>query len=67
MTSCVIIPIMMRWKILELAEKYASIDEIIAALKSHPEFELEEEAAFNILTLYKDTLSEGLQKELEER
>ncbi|MBT5072714.1 MAG: hypothetical protein HOJ34_07090 [Kordiimonadaceae bacterium] len=58
---------MMRWKILELAGKYSSLDDILAELKSHPEFELEEEAALAILSLYKDTLSEELQKEIEER
>lgn len=58
-------PPMMRWKILELAGKYSSLDDILAELKSHPDFELEEEAALTILSLYKDTLSEELQQELE--
>jgi len=58
---------MMRWKILELAGQYSSVDEIVAALKSHPEFELEEDAALSILNLYKDTLSPELQEELEGR
>jgi hypothetical protein len=58
---------MMRWKILELAGKYSSVDEILAALKENSEFGLDEEGAMNILLLYKDTLSEELQKELEER
>jgi len=57
----------MRWKILELAGKYSSVDEILAALKENSEFGLDEEGAMNILLLYKDTLSEELQKELEER
>lgn len=52
---------------MELAGKYSSLDDILAELKSHPEFELEEEAALAILSLYKDTLSEELQKEIEER
>lgn len=56
---------MMRWKILELAERCSSVDEIVDALKTHPEFELEEEAALSILQLYKDTLSFELQEELE--
>ncbi len=59
--------VMMRWKILELAGEYSSVDEIVAALKSHPEFELEEEAALSILKLYKDTLSAELQHELDEK
>ncbi|MBT6031755.1 MAG: hypothetical protein HOH19_04210 [Kordiimonadaceae bacterium] len=58
---------MMRWKILELAGDYSSVDDIVAALKAHPEFKLEEEAALSILMLYKDTLSEEIQRELEER
>ena len=52
---------------MELAGKYSSVDEILAALKENSEFGLDEEGAMNILLLYKDTLSEELQKELEER
>lgn len=56
---------MMRWKILELAGKYSSLDDILAELKNHPGFELEEQAALAVLSLYKDTLSEELQSQLE--
>jgi hypothetical protein len=57
---------MMRWKILELAGKGLNLNEILAALENHAELGLDPEAALEILRLYKDTLSEALQKELEQ-
>jgi len=57
----------MRWKILELAGKYSSVDEIVAELETNSSLGLDREAALEILHLYKDTLSEELQNQLGER
>lgn len=57
--------IMMRWKILELAGKGLSLEEIIAELEASKSLGLDRKAALEILHLYKDTLSEELQAELE--
>lgn len=57
---------MMRWKILELAGKGLCLNEILAELESHAELGLDREGALNILRLYKDTLSEALQNELDQ-
>ena len=55
---------MMRWKILELAGKGLSLEEILIELEGHAELGLDREAALNILRLYKDTLSEEIRTEL---
>ena len=57
---------MMRWKILELAGKGLNLNEILAALENHAELGLDRDAALEILRLYKDTLSEALQNELDQ-
>ena len=54
----------MRWKILELAGKGLSLEEILAELERQESLGLDREAVLNILHLYKDTLSEDLQNEL---
>lgn len=58
---------MMRWKILELAGKYSSVNEILAELEENTSLGLDRDAALSILHLYKDTLSEELQKEIEDK
>ena len=58
---------MMRWKILELAGKYSSVDEIIAELEGNASLGLDRDAALDILNLYKDTLSQDLQIEIENK
>lgn len=55
---------MMRWKILELAGKSLSLDEILNELQAHDEFGLDKQQAIDILKLYKDTLSDELRAEL---
>ena len=57
----------MRWKILELAGKYSSVDEIIAELEVNASLGLDRDAALDILNLYKDTLSQDLQIEIENK
>ena len=57
----------MRWKILELAGKYSSVDEIIAELEGNASLGLDRDAALDILNLYKDTLSQDLQIEIENK
>ncbi|MCC3859705.1 hypothetical protein [Pseudemcibacter aquimaris] len=54
----------MRWKILELAEKSNSIDEIINELGSDSSYGITEEEILQILKLYQDSFSEKLQKEI---
>ncbi len=56
---------MMRWKILELAGKEFSLEEILTELEGHAELGLDRDAALQILNLYKDILSEDLQRELD--
>lgn len=55
---------MMRWKILEAAEKSNSLDEILSHFKNHTTYGLEEEEILQILRLYQNTLSEDIQREL---
>lgn len=57
---------MMRWKILELAGKRLSLDEILSELQAHDKFGLSKQEALDILQLYKDTLSDDLRSELNE-
>ena len=57
---------MMRWKILELAGKGLSLEEILAELESQTDLGLDRDAALHILHLYKDTLSEELRNQLDE-
>lgn len=49
---------------MELAGKGLSLDEILAELESQNGLGLDRDAALQILHLYKDTLSDDLQKEL---
>ena len=57
----------MRWKILELAERFVSLDEFLAELKKLPEIGLDEAATLQILELYLDILPNGLQEQIKQR
>lgn len=70
---------MMRWKILELAEQYGALDDLLAVLAQHPEWglipeqgqtskqNLTEDRALDLLWQYKDILPAPLRQELEQK
>ncbi len=55
----------MRWKILELAEQCSSLDDLLLELKKHPEYGLTEDGGIALLLEYADILPEAIQNELE--
>ena len=57
----------MRWKILELAERCQSLDELLRELSEHPEYDLPEDGGVELLREYSDILSEALRDELQNR
>ncbi|MBT5767583.1 hypothetical protein N9D02_08705 [Emcibacteraceae bacterium] len=57
--------IMMRWKILEAAENSSSLEDVLSHFKDHSTYGLEEEGILQILRLYKNTLSEEIQRDLD--
>lgn len=56
--------IMMRWKILEAAENSSSLEDVLSHFKDHSTYGLEE-GILQILRLYKNTLSEENQRDLD--
>lgn len=57
----------MRWKILELAEQCQSLDELLRELRKHPEYDLPEDGGMELLREYSDILPEVLRDELHTR
>ena len=57
----------MRWKILELAERSSSLDNLLKELRAHPEFGFTDEGGLQLLLQYKDILPAPLQDELQAR
>ncbi len=57
----------MRWKILELAEQCSSLDDLLRDLKKHPEYDLPEDGGLELLLEYADILPTALQNELHAR
>lgn len=55
---------MMRWKILEAAENSSSLEDVLSHFKDHSTYGLEE-GILQILRLYKNTLSEEIQRDLD--
>ncbi|PCI33955.1 MAG: hypothetical protein COB54_02860 [Alphaproteobacteria bacterium] len=54
----------MRWKILELAERCTSLDDLLRELRKHPEYDLPEDGGVALLQEYSDILPEVLRDEL---
>jgi len=57
----------MRWKILELAEQDLSLDDLLVELKKHPEYDLPDDGGLGLLYKYCEILPERLQAELRDR
>ena len=57
----------MRWKILELAEGCSSLDHLLQELQAHPEFGFADGGGLQLLRQYKDILPAPLQDELQTR
>ena len=57
----------MRWKILEMAEQCASLNDLLHQLENHPEYGLPKESGLKLLLQYADILPEHLRAELHEQ
>lgn len=57
----------MRWKILEMAEQSTSLDSLLNQLEIHPEYGLPKESGLKLLMQYADILPEHLRTEIHSR
>ena len=57
----------MRWKILELAENSQSLDILLKKLQEHPEYGLSQEGGVQLLAQYVDILPQPMQNELQSK
>lgn len=55
----------MRWKILELAQDAAGIPELVAKIENSEQFDIDEKGALALLQQYAEILPPHLQQELE--
>jgi len=54
----------MRWKILELANKCASLDELLILLKDRPEYDVPADGGLELLKSYSDILPDKIRDDL---
>ncbi len=57
----------MRWKVLEVAQQCSSLDELLHELEKHPEYDLPKDRGLQLLLEYIDILPEKLRDELHAR
>lgn len=54
----------MRWKILELANKCSSLDELLSQLKDYPEYDVPADGGIELLKSYSDILPSNIRQDL---